>query len=135
MTAFSTTLAVRVGDINYGGHLGHDRLITLLHQARCDFLCALGFSELDCGGVALIMRYLAVDYLSEAFLGDALTFSVSVGEIKATRFRLHYRVSKGERCVAEASTLMVCFDYQARKVCALPGVAAEKLKEQQHGGA
>ena len=134
MKTFSTTLAVRVGDINYGGHLGHDRLITLLHQARCDFLCALGFSELDCGGVALIMRHLEVDYLAEAFLGDELTFSVWVGALKGTRFALHYRVSKGETTVATASTLMVCFDYQVRKVCAVPDAAVVKLTEQQHGG-
>lgn len=134
MTTFSTTLAVRVGDINYGGHLGHDRLITLLHQARCDFLCSLGFTELDCGGAALIMRHLEVDYLAEAFLGDELSVSIWASDLKGTRFTLYYRVSKGDRTVATATTLMVCFDYQARKVCAVPEAAVAKLKEQQHGG-
>ena len=33
MNPITTRLTVRIGDINYGGHLGHDRLITLLHQA------------------------------------------------------------------------------------------------------
>lgn len=133
MTTFTTTLTVRVGDINYGGHLGHDRLITLLHQARCDFLQTLGLSEADCAGVALIMRRLEVDYLAEAFLGDVLTVAVWVTALRGTRFSLHYRVSKGEQTVATANTLMVCFDYQARKVCAVPDGAADKLREAEHG--
>ncbi|MCU0662848.1 MAG: thioesterase family protein [Myxococcota bacterium] len=46
---FSTTLAVRVGDLNYGGHLAYDRLLGLAHEARLELLSRLGATELDLG--------------------------------------------------------------------------------------
>lgn len=117
---YQTTITVRIGDINYGGHLGHDRLITLLHQIRLDYLHHLGASELDCFGVGLIMRKLSVDYLGEAFLNDELTCQVWVSDRKPSRFMLNYVLTKADKKICEAQTLMVGFDYGARKVVALP---------------
>lgn len=125
---FTTTLKVRIGDINYGGHLGHDRLITLLHQARCDFLAALGASEADCFGVGLIMRSLSVDYLGEAFYGDRLSVTMTVEALRTTRFMLSYQLTKEDKVIASAKTLMVAFDYQARKVMALPQAFVEAVQ-------
>ncbi len=125
----STQLTVRVSDINYGGHLGHDCLITLLHQARLDYLQKLGASEVDCFGVSLIMRSISVTYLAEAFLGDVLRVDMQVSAMKATRFTLAYRVSCADKVIAEASTVMVGFDYQNRRVCALPPAFAVAVEE------
>ena len=47
--AFSTTLRVRVSDINYGGHLGNDALLSMLHDARLQYLQAMDYSELAFG--------------------------------------------------------------------------------------
>ncbi len=44
---FSATLEVRISDINYGNHLGHDSLVSLLHEARVRFLRHLGYTELN----------------------------------------------------------------------------------------
>lgn len=117
---FFTEISVRVDDINYGRHLGHDRLVSLLHQARLDFLHALGGSELDFFGVGLIMRRLQVDYLAEAFLGDVLRFEVAVEAHRKTGFVLSYKVLRSDVVVALAKTEMVAFDYERRRVCALP---------------
>ena len=116
----TTILDVRVGDINHGGHLAHDRLITLLHQARCDFLAAFEASERDCFGVALIMRRITVEYLAEAFLGDRLEIVMMVSDIRPTGFLLTYQVLRGGTTVASATTLMVAFDYARRRVVRLP---------------
>ena len=35
---FSTELRVRITDVNYGGHMGNDSLLGLLHEARVRFL-------------------------------------------------------------------------------------------------
>lgn len=113
-------LDVRVGDLNYGGHLGHDRLITLLHQARCDFLTTFNASETDCFGVGLIMRRITVDYLAEVFLGDSLKIIMCITGIKGTRFILNYRVLCKDKVVATAETVMVAFDYVKHQVVALP---------------
>lgn len=130
---FTTELAVYIGDINYGGHLGHDRLITLLHQARLDFLQQLGANELDCFGCGLIMRRLQVDYLAEAFLRDVLHVEMRVTQLKQARFNLTYRIRRGETLIARAETLMVAFDYRSRQVCALPEAFVQALSEEAHG--
>ena len=46
-------LPVRITDINYGQHLGNDRLFALLHEARIQFLSQWGFSEIDAGGAGV----------------------------------------------------------------------------------
>ena len=34
---FATELAVRVSDLNYGGHVGNDSMLTLMQEARTLF--------------------------------------------------------------------------------------------------
>jgi acyl-CoA thioesterase FadM len=119
---FSIELGVRVTDLNYGGHLGNDRLLSLVHEARVAFLAGHGLSELDCGGVSLTMGDAALIYQGEAFAGDALRFEVAAGEASGSGFRLFYRITRPSdgSPIALAETGMVCFDYQARKICPLP---------------
>ena len=31
---FITTIHVRIGDINYGGHVGNDAILSIIHEAR-----------------------------------------------------------------------------------------------------
>ena len=119
---FHTDLQVRVTDLNYGGHLGNDRLLSLIHEARIGFLAAHGFSELDCGGVSLIMGDAALVYLGEAYVGDILRIEVAAGELGRSGFRLFYRITRisDGAAVALAETGMVAFDYRARKIRTLP---------------
>ena len=119
---FSIELDVRITDLNYGGHLGNDRLLSLVHEARSAFLAHHGLSELDCGGVSLIMGDAALVFLGEAYAGDVLRFEVAAGEASRSGFRLFYRITRPSdgSPIALAETGMVCFDYQARKICPLP---------------
>jgi acyl-CoA thioesterase FadM len=121
---FQTDLKVRVTDLNYGGHLGNDRLLALVHEARSAFLADSGFSEMDCGGVSLIMGDTAIVYRGEAFSGDILRFEVAAGEPGPNGFRLFYRITRPEddSAIAMAETGMVCFDYRTRRIQSLPDV-------------
>ena len=73
---FSTHLTVRVSDINYGNHLGNDRMISLLHEARLRYLHNYDFSEFNIGGVGLMVTDIVVSFVSESFVADRLTFKV-----------------------------------------------------------
>jgi acyl-CoA thioester hydrolase len=127
--SFSTTLPVRVTDLNYGNHLGNHALLGLIHEARMQYLSSLGATELSFFGVALIMSDSAIEYKGEAFFGDALRFEVGAAEISRVGFELYYRVSKdeGKTIIANAKTGMVCFDYDARKVVGVPQAAKDRL--------
>ena len=119
---FQCELTVRTTDLNYGGHLGNDRLLALIHEARVAFLASCGFSELDCGSVSLILGDTGIVYRSEAFAGDRLRFEVTTAEPGRCGFRLHYRVTRladGAE-VALVENGMICFDYQERRIRPLP---------------
>ncbi|PIE45787.1 MAG: hypothetical protein CSA44_01630 [Gammaproteobacteria bacterium] len=63
---FATTLKVNIEHINYGGHLAHDKLVTLMHEARLRFFDRLGQSEIDFYGISLILKSITVNYRQEA---------------------------------------------------------------------
>ncbi len=120
--AHSVELAVRVGDINYGQHLGNDAVLAFAHEARVCFLRANGFTELDAGGAALIMLDAVVVYKSQARLGDVLIVETAVGEIGPCGFELFYRMTnkQGAAEVARIKTGMAFFDYEAGRVARTP---------------
>jgi acyl-CoA thioesterase FadM len=112
---------VRIGDINYGGHMGNDKYLLLFHDARLAFLASLGASEKDIGsGVGLILSEAHVRFQAEVFLGDELEVSVCPRDVQAGRFVLDYQVSRDGAAVASGYTTMVAFDYAKRRVTRLP---------------
>ena len=128
---FAHEIAVRTTDLNYGGHLGNDRLLALLHEARVAFLGVYGWSEFDCAGVNLIMSDAAVVYRAEAFAGDVLRIEVTAFAPAKTGFRLAYRVTReaDEALIALAESGLACFDYAARQVVPLPDRIREICQE------
>ena len=128
---FQTTIPIRITDLNYGGHVGNDRILSLIHEARVDYLQSLGFSELNMGGVSLIMADVAIEYKNELFHGDKLTIQVSAGDFTSSGFDLFYLLQKddvnGRVLIAKAKTGMVCFDYSSRKVMRIPEPVKQRL--------
>ena len=61
---FTIELQVRITDINYRGHMGNDALLSLLHEARVQFLAHYGLGEMDIFGVGLIMADSVIIYKS-----------------------------------------------------------------------
>lgn len=124
---FSTRIVVRVTDLNYGGHLGNDSLLSLVHEARVAFLSSHGLSEIDCGGVSLTMGDAAIVYQGEAYAGDNLKVEVAAGEPSESGFRLFYKLTRSSDAarIALVETGMVCFDYEAKKIMPLPKTVAD----------
>ncbi|GAB6112199.1 thioesterase family protein [Desulfomicrobium salsuginis] len=129
---FRARLSVRVSDVNYGGHLGNDRVLGLAHEARVIWLSSLGLSEKDVGGAGLIMADAALLFRAEAFLGDELDVDLGVTEVRRSGFELVYRLTRVSDAaeIAVVKTGMVCFDYAARKVARVPESFAHLLGSQ-----
>ena len=52
---FATTINVRTTDLNYGGHLGNDRLLSLVHEASAGFRLFYRMTRpADGGDIALV---------------------------------------------------------------------------------
>jgi acyl-CoA thioester hydrolase len=119
---FATEIDVRVTDMNYGGHLGNDSMLSLIHEARFRFFRHHGMSETDAGGTRLVLADVAIVYRSEAFAGDRLRFEVGIGEVARVACDLCYRVTRSVdgRRIAEAKTGLVFLDPSSRRPTAVP---------------
>ena len=122
--SFSAIIPIRITDINYGGHVGNDTILSLLHEARVKFLEHFGYNEFNVGGVSLIMSDAAIDFKKELFYGNNIKVSVSAGDFTKVTFELYYKIEleAEERniVIATAKTGMVCYDYKNKKIAALP---------------
>lgn len=128
---FKFTQPVAITDINYGKHLGNDKVLGFMHETRVRFFEWLGFSESDIEGVSVIQADTAVIYRSEAFHKDLIEVHISVGEFTRAGFEIYYRLfnlTQQKEC-ALAKTGMVCFDYTERKVKSVPLSFREKCEE------
>ena len=133
--SFTTSIPVRITDLNYGGHVGNDTVLTIIHEARVRFLQSHGYKELSFEGVGMIMSDVGIEFKNELFYGDTVIASVAVGEFTKAGFDLFYKLEKiaGDSSnekkvlVALAKTGMVCYDYDAKKIVAVPEKARVKL--------
>jgi acyl-CoA thioester hydrolase len=130
---FNTTIEVTIGDINYGNHMGNDRFLTLMQEARLRWLQSLGFKnekEID-DTVGLIVVDAAIQFKAEVFHGERLNVSLAIDEISTKGFDLYYVVVKeDEKLAAIGKTGILCYDYASRKVVQIPNHLLEQIKSE-----
>jgi acyl-CoA thioester hydrolase len=119
---FATELKVRMADINSANHLGHDAFVSLMNEARVQFLETLSFPIPGVGEKGLIIADLAVSYKSQSFYKDRLKFEIGAGDFNQYGCDIFYRVTniKIDELVALAKTGVVFFDYSKNKVTNIP---------------
>lgn len=132
--AFSTTMRIRITDLNYGGHMGNDSFLSLIHEARQQFLLSHGYKELSIAGTALIMADVAIEYKKELNHGDEVKISVAAADFDKLGFDLFYKmevVNGNEMLLAgRAKTGMLCYDYTLKKKVSVPEEVIAKLRLQ-----
>ena len=128
---FSTNISIRISDVNYGGHVGNDSLLSLIHEARLQYLKHHGYSEMDVEGVGLIMCDVAIEYKRELAYGNTIKVSVVANGFDRLGFDLFYLIELIEDnktvLAGKAKTGMMCFDYKNKKKTSIPTAAIEKL--------
>lgn len=119
---FSTEMPVRISDINYGGHLGNDAVLSMIHEARVRFLNHYHYTELDVEGLGIIMTDSAIVYKAEGFHGDEVRIDVAIDDFNKYGCDIYYLLSNKKTAVeiAHAKTGIVFFDYDQRKVVTVP---------------
>jgi acyl-CoA thioesterase FadM len=98
---FKTEIPIRINDINYGGHLGNDAVLSIAHEARLRFLKQHNFTELNVDG---------------AMVEIAVTDTTAVG------CDFVYRcINKNTgTTIAILKTGIVFYDYNRKKVVSVP---------------
>jgi len=129
---FSTVIKIRITDLNIGGHVGNDTFLSLMHEARHEFLKYHGYEELSFEGNGLIMTDAAIEYKQELEQGNEVKISVAAAGFDKYGFDIFYKLEilSGENAVlgGKAKTGMLCYDYVDKKLKPVPG----KLKEALH---
>jgi acyl-CoA thioesterase FadM len=127
---FSTEIPIRISDINYGGHLGNDAVLSIVHEARIRFLISLDYSELDIEGLGIMMTDAVVVYSSEGFYGDLLIVEAGATDFQLTNcdfvFRLINKLTGRE--IAHAKTGTAFFDRKTRKISPVPDAFRQKCE-------
>lgn len=131
---FTCRIPVRITDLNYGNHVGNDTVLSIIHEARMQYLHSLGYTEMNFAGTGMIMADVAIQFKNELFYGDMVTAYVTAGEISKIGFDFFYKMetlrpTQGNNIipVAFARTGMICYDYEKKKIAAMPAEARAKL--------
>jgi acyl-CoA thioesterase FadM len=129
---FSTQIKIRITDLNYGGHVGNDAILSIIHEARMQFLNHFELSELQFCGFGLIMADVVIEFKAESFFGDILEIYVTAANFTRVKFDLYYALKRQteqgkEVTIAIAKTGMICYDYPNKKVVSVPQGVKELL--------
>ena len=128
---FSTTIHIRITDLNMGGHVGNDTFLSLLHEARHQFLKHHNYGELSFEDFGLIMADAAIEYKKELSQGDEVKISVAAEGFDKFGFDLFYKMEiiteNGNILAGKAKRGMLCYDYTNKKLIAVPEIAKQKL--------
>lgn len=121
---FSCEIPVRITEINYGGHVGNDAILSIIHEARMQFFNHFGYSEMQLGGAGIILADVGIEFKSELFYGDTVIAYVTASEFGKVNFDVFYKLEKKMNdknvLVALAKTGIVCYDYKNKKIVAVP---------------
>ncbi|MFM7646275.1 MAG: thioesterase family protein [Sphingomonadales bacterium] len=132
--SFVCEIPLRITDLNYGGHVGNDRVLALLQEARVQFLASKGYSELQIEEAGLILTKAELELRIELHYGNPITVYVEPENFTSKGFDLFYKLEtiiNGKSATAVlAITTMVCYDYHNKKVISLPHQAKQKLTGQ-----
>jgi len=126
---FTTEIPVRVTDINYGGHLGNDSLLSIIHEARVQFFASLGYTERNVEGVGIIMTDAVLLYKAQVFYGDVLEIAIGVADLSNVGAEIVYRVTSKETMkeAARVRTGIAFFDYERKKIVEVPERFRQKV--------
>ncbi|WKK78441.2 thioesterase family protein [Marivirga salinae] len=127
---FKANIRTRITDLNYGGHVGNDRIFAFMHDARVQFFKSLGYeNELNFEGLGNIQTDAAITYKAEVFAHEDIEIAIGIKDINKYGCDFVYKFMKSDGSLAAlGKTGVVFFDYEKRKIASIPKSFLEKIK-------
>ena len=125
----SQELAPRFRDTDAMGHINNAVYVTYLEVARQEYWRAFSGDE-DYRGVPFILAGVQIDFRSEALVSEVLVVGIRCDWIgnKSFAFGYEIREKRTGRLVVEATSVQVCYDYEAKRSIPVPDHLREKLE-------
>ena len=134
---FSSEYKVLYSDVNSADHLGADRVLPIAMETQLRFINHLGYASATAfEDAGLIMAYSEVQYLAEAEYADTLQVELAMDNLLEKSFEFVYRISNLTKdCeVARVITTLLFFDYQKKRVIAVPATFLDRVKRAESAG-
>ncbi len=128
---FSTDIPIRIGDINRGRHLAHDAVLSIMEEARVQFMKSIGYPQENIDGVSLITVDAGVIYKKQGFYGQTLRVDIAVTDFSRRGCDIVYRISNAETGeeMVRAKNGMLFFNYREQKVATVPEAFRAKFEK------
>jgi acyl-CoA thioester hydrolase len=125
--AFAVTVDVRYQDVDALGHVNNAIYATYLEEARVEYLPdVLG----DTGSLEAVLANLEIDYRRPVTQADdPLTVRIEATDVGTKSVTFAYEVVASGKIAAEATTVQVAYDGEARESVALPEAWRERIRE------
>jgi len=117
---FSTQMQILIEHINYGNHLGNDKVLSLCHEARVRFFQSKNLNELNVFGLGIIMNEAQVQYINEGKYGATILLDLGIDIHSKLAFDIYYHLHCAGASIAKVKTGLLFYDYANKKVKRIP---------------
>ena len=126
---FSTDVRVRFAETDAQGIAHHASFVVWLEVARVAHLAryAGGYQAIRERGVEALTTEVHVRYHRATYFDECLTVWVRCGDIRGSRFRYEYRITRGDELVADGYTQHATVDRETYRPTRVPAWLAEAV--------
>jgi acyl-CoA thioester hydrolase len=117
---------VRFGDIDALGHVNNAVFLTYIESARVAFLFGTGAAT-SLEDMSIIVARIEIDFRAPVRFGSEVEIMVRATRFGDKSFDLEYVLRVDGEVVAEATSVLVAYDYAKRQTMPVPDEWREKL--------
>lgn len=130
LSIFTYRMTITKAHENTGGHLAHDKVVTIIGDCRDAWFESMGFPGCRVEPLGIVNSDLMLMYIAEGFHNDKLTIELALGDINKYGGDMLMRAKRASDSqeIFRAKSGFVFYDYKNRKVAERP--AAFNLKAQ-----
>ncbi|WP_333653449.1 YbgC/FadM family acyl-CoA thioesterase [Dissulfurispira sp.] len=110
--AHEIKLKIYYEDTDAGGVVYYANYLRYMERARTEFLADKGINiaEMHNQGYFFVVTHVDIHYKRSARLGDVITITTGITELKNASMTIKHRVLKDDTLIAEALVTLACID-------------------------
>ncbi|MCG8669006.1 MAG: thioesterase family protein [Pseudomonadales bacterium] len=125
---FNYSMTITKAHENSGGHLAHDKVVTIIGDCRDAWFESMGFPGCIVESIGIVNSDLMLMYIAEGFHNDELGVELALGDMNKYGGDMLMRATRthDDQELFRAKSGFVFYDYQQRKVTKRPTIFDQK---------